>query len=487
MGTHSSVFANGIVAISVLVASACKHNDNVEADLSENQSSPSSDVFDNANLVSSNPGVEAATTAGLITAIKKGIEGFRDAHPKAHGCFDDVTMTVRSDLPKAFQNELFLPSKTYQTAIRISHGASNKTASDLVNDLHGFALKIFLNSSFEQQPPITAKLPLIDPATRQAVGQLDINEMRLTEAEGVGEKYYHSVDIVTINAIHEFMVNGLADYRDFFAAGGVLKELIPHMLQNKGTLPSQLSNPALTPALAVINPAIEKGPRYQEFKSGTLNSQMMPALIVEIKNAVFDVVFHTSRGGSTGPIAQLTHLANGHRSWDLLQSSFQSFVPYRYGGDAKSNEGPAVKYQIQAIDCVSKVPMNLDNQPVPPAYVRPFLADAERGKNYLGEVIKSQVQNQDHCFALNAQPWKIGYPSLDAAAGVWGERTYTNIAELKIEKGSRLMDPNKCEKLSFNPGHGPAEFQGAGEIQRARRLIYSAIETLRNQQDLSAK
>ncbi len=469
-----------IVCLVFLLAS-CKSTQELNSSLRSGEFSEDGITeLDQVSLVSENPQVEAATTGGLIAAIKKLIDKKRDAHPKSHGCFEGAKLTVDNNIPKNLQNALFVPSTSYDTVIRLSHGSGNPQANDLIPDIHGFAVKILLDGSFATEPPIEATLPLVNPENGQVVGSVPVKELQLSSSQGAGKKYYHSVDIITINALHEFMVDGLSDYRDFFAVAGILKEVIPHVLQNQGEIPTTLSNPALAPALAAITPLIEGGENYANFKAGNLPQQKIPDLVVEIKDTVYAVVFNAKRGGQTGTVGQLVNLANHNRTWDPLKSAYQSFVPYRYGGNAEASTGPAVKYQFEAIDCETKQPTSIDNK-TPPSYVLAQVG-GQNATNYLGAVAKAEVALKDHCFALKVSSWKNGFPSLDSAVGQWGDREYTRVAELKIPQNMPFMDAGKCEKLSFNPGHGPAEFQGAGEMQRARKLIYAAIETLRNQQ-----
>lgn len=63
----------------------------------------------------------------------------RGQHPKAHGCVE-AEFTVLSDIPKELKVGIFQYPRSYKALIRFSNGQS---ASDLVPDVHGMAIKVF--------------------------------------------------------------------------------------------------------------------------------------------------------------------------------------------------------------------------------------------------------------------------------------------------------------------------------------------------------
>jgi hypothetical protein len=159
---------------------------------------------------------ERQEIAKLAAMIQSRITTVRDAHPKAHGCIDDVKVKILDAelLPTHLRYGYFAtPGKEYQAVIRLSSGSSDAKAVDASGGVHGFALKILLDE--EDQKSL---IPLY-------------GEERIF----VDSKYYKSFDIVTISHLKEFMVETVADYMPFFAAqGAAQKALRDALAQGQG-------------------------------------------------------------------------------------------------------------------------------------------------------------------------------------------------------------------------------------------------------------
>lgn len=478
--------------LTCLVAASCK---------TANSSAVRSDGKDpNANRLADarltpedgNAGLEAEDTAKLIALIGAKIQGKRDAHPKAHGCVENIEIVVDKNIEPKFQNNIFIPGSTYPAIARLSSGSSNPEVNDMLYGPQGFALKILLDG---QPTPIVGRLPLpAAPGEEQTF--VDVNEGYFKVENGkpiaidpndpsnkVALSRYQSLDIIMINGLHEFPVNRLnfGDYTNFFQgtglAGVVGGTIAATGGQNLG-LPDALPDAVKGPLTALI----ESGPVFQAFKAAP-DPKLAAELIAEVSKAVLDVIYLRNR-----PVeAALLHKLIRYKTWDTLASSYQSWVPYRY--NAAGDTGPAVKYQLAAVDCGSRAPIDLDcSSPAasvdscyisPPDHVAPFLRNPA---NFLKDVLIDQLSKKDHCFELRAQAWQQGFPSVNFAAEAWGDRTYTKLADVRIPQNTEVMDPAVCESMSFNPGHGLPEMAGTGEMQRGRKFIYAGIETMRNTQ-----
>ena len=102
-------------------------------------------------------------------------------------------------------------------------------------------------------------------------------------------------------------------------------------------------------------------------------------------------------------------------------------------------------------------------------------------------MLEHRLQQGPTVYLLAVQVHQEGYPSVEHAEKEWprpfGDDSYIPIAKVTIpqkEKDKEFLPPDLCETLSFNPGHSPPEHRGIGGLQRARSLIYAAVETKRN-------
>jgi hypothetical protein len=347
---------------------------------------------------------------GLISNISSRIDKKRDAHPKAHGCISDVKIEVLPNLGELQLGLFSEPGRVYKGIARLSSGSNNPKTDDLSPGGHGFALKIFLPEGDRQR---VADIP--------------------GEQYFMDKSYYKTQDIITISGIHEFMVNGLEDYPDFFKAVGTADALVARA-QAEGATNDELA----------------------QIRARTLD----------------EMYFHLNgqEGKRRLPEALLMKALGSVQTRDVLSDSYQSWVPSIYGNKA-------VKYQIRPKNCEAQ----------PSSVILPEASDSD-GPDFLRRNLVLKLK-EDACFELAVHVHEPGYPSIEDAALPWPRKdetsSYRAIAKITIpalsgEEG--LMDQNFCESLSFNPGHSVPEHRGVGAIQRSRTLIYAAIETLRNQQ-----
>jgi hypothetical protein len=148
---------------------------------------------------------------------------------------------------------------------------------------------------------------------------------------------------------------------------------------------------------------------------------------------------------------------------NLLNNDYNSWVPYGF------DENRGVKYTWEACR----------NEASPRAVTE--------DSNVLGNRLKRDLASKKGqlCFNLIARFHHWWMPSVENPAFAWvgwnlgGVNTDVRLGQLVL--GSHTTDADFCESLSFNPGHAPGFQRGIGSTQRARRLIYAAVETRRNE------
>jgi len=374
------------------------------------------------------PQGEEQMTNALIAKISEQIKKKRDAHAKDHGCVDGVTVKVKDNLGALQIGPFATPNYEYTGAIiRLSHGSGNPKANDNDKGGHGFALKIPLP---EEQQALVEDIP--------------------GEEMFMDKKYYKSFDIITISALHEFMVSTVADYPEFFAVTGAIAKIKADVL-------------------AGVIPPNEAGPLIQK----TMN----------------DLYLHLD---STDPAqkkrpteAALIGVTSQYETFDLFESvnTYQSWVPSLYGNDT------AVKYQFRPVACEASA-----GTPQNPLQGKALMESlgVQNDPNRLKETLKARLVQGPTCYELAVHVLESGSEALvESAEKAWPGRekpdAYKAVATLTIPQkaqGQELIDPAVCEKMSMNPGHAPKGFVGIGGIQRSRTLIYAAIESLRNKQML---
>ncbi len=348
-------------------------------------------------LESPQPG-EEQLIHGLVAGIAANITTTRDAHPKAHGCAADARLTVNADLAPEYRKGVFAqPGQTFEAIVRFSSGSSNPKADDRAPSTQGFAVKIKLPQALASQIP---DLP----------GQVMV----------LPEETYRTFDIITINALSEFMVNDLPSYPAFFKASGMV---------------------AKASAEAVA-------------------AGKSPAEIKQIVGQIFAQEYISKVPAQLQPVVgALLAKAGSAQAQDLLDETYNSWVPYAFDAER------AVKYSFQPCSKLAK------------------RSAAAPSANFLGERLHEELSDSSNegCFDLVAQFHEQGMPSVEDAALPWGapeSRKYVKLARLTL--GSAFTPIEFCQALSYNPAHALPDQRGIGAIQRARRAIYAEISALRN-------
>lgn len=345
---------------------------------------------------------EDAIIQGLTTAILSKIVDVRDAHPKAHACVDDSVFTVEENLSSEYQTGLFAkPGSKYSAIVRFSSGSSDPSADDRERGPQGMAVKFLLPEELSKQ---VADIP--------------------GEKYFVAPQFYKTFDIITINAVREWLVNDLASYGYFFNAVGKVG--------------------ATTKAM--------KAAGESPLKIGLTAAAIMEAEYVANVPAVLQTSVRT-----------LVLMLGATKTENLLHNEYNSWVPYGF------DENRAVKYTWSP--CANE------------ASTEAVTDDA----SVLGARLKRDLATKkgQRCFDLTARFHYWWMPSVENPALAWvglnffGTNTDVRLGRLVL--GSHTTDPDFCETLSFNPGHAPGFQRGVGSTQRARRLIYAAVETRRNE------
>jgi len=145
-----------------------------------------------------------------------------------------------------------------------------------------------------------------------------------------------------------------------------------------------------------------------------------------------------------------------------LDIRYWSTTPYLFG------EGEAVKYSVRPCSpSARKLPDPLTD-------------------NYLRETMKQQLSNEEACFDFMVQFQTDSeiMPIEDATAD-WDETLspFRKVATIKIP--SQNFDSKQqmdfCENLTFNPWHSLADHRPLGNINRARKAIYSELAEFINE------
>lgn len=353
------------------------------------------------------PANEDAITQALIHNIKAGLGDRRDAHPKAHGCVEDVKVRILENLDADLEQGLFSRAgEEFNAIIRFSSGSSNPEVSDHAPGGQGFALKILLPEEDQRR-----------------VADISGEEYFLDK------KYYKTFDIISINGIHEFMVETVADYPEFFAGVGAAAK---------------------------------------SAKEAAMSGASAETIALVSFKALDDNYLHLSgqEGKKRPREAALMKKLGALNIYDPTATSYQSWVPSLLGKNA-------VKYQINPCDdLVDATDSSILDE-----------LNLEKDPNFLRAVLKHRLLEKSLCFKIAVQKHEEGFPDVEDAVAAWPASTYIDVAEIRIPqktKGSELASEELCEKLSFNPAHATPEHRPIGGIQRARSLIYAAIESERN-------
>ncbi len=229
---------------------------------------------------------------------------------------------------------------------------------------------------------------------------------------------YQTFDIITINGVEEFLANDLSSYPAFIKASKMAGEA-SKTAAKAGKTPAEIGGIA--------------GKIFFDEYVSTIPKSLQPVV-----------------GALVGRLGAV-------QVKNILLETYNSWVPYAF------DEKRAVKYSFR------------------PCQNPPIYAPVASTPNFLGEQLVSDLTQNRGCFELVAQFHEDGMPSVENAALPWGkceDRKYVRLATLMLT--STMADPKYCEALSFNPGHALPNQRGIGAMQRARRMIYAAIETHRN-------
>ena len=233
----------------------------------------------------------------------------------------------------------------------------------------------------------------------------------------VPKEYYKTFDIISVSALKEFIVNDLASYGQFFRALHHI-EVTTKSMKAEGKSEFEI-------ALAA---------------SRILYSEYISQIPLSLRIYVGALIARVQASKTT----------------NLLHERFNSWVAYAF------DDKRAVKYSW--VPCSNRKSQG-----------------AEEGPNFLGEGLRSDIAGTgEYCFDLYARFHGWWMPSVEKAALPW----FTLAPDVLLGRlvlGKTVQDPDFCETLSFNPGHALPSQRGIGSTQRARRLIYAAIETRRNE------
>lgn len=144
-----------------------------------------------------------------------------------------------------------------------------------------------------------------------------------------------------------------------------------------------------------------------------------------------------------------------------LKSRYWSTTPYKLG------EAHSVKYSARPCGGES------DDRP------------DDAGDNYLREVLKAHLADQDACFEFlvqaqtDAESMPIEDPSIEWQESASPYRVAGRI-HIPVQVFDHPAQDEFCEHLSFNPWHALPEHAPMGGINRVRRAVYDAVSALRH-------
>ncbi|MBJ8499156.1 catalase family protein [Acinetobacter oleivorans] len=146
-----------------------------------------------------------------------------------------------------------------------------------------------------------------------------------------------------------------------------------------------------------------------------------------------------------------------------LYARYWSMVPYQLG---QGKDRQAVKYSVRAC---SITPNNLPKNP---------------SHDFLREVLKNTLQNNDACMEFLIQPRTSSKMLVEDAMTEWDEKAapFYQVATIHIPKQSfDTPEQNQfCENLSFTPWHALPEHKPLGAVNRMRKVIYENISRVRH-------
>lgn len=155
--------------------------------------------------------------------------------------------------------------------------------------------------------------------------------------------------------------------------------------------------------------------------------------------------------------ANIARQITGKTVTNLLNTSFWSMSPYLLGNQA-------VKYAAS--------PCSVDNRRFPSG-----------SADYLAENLETALASSEACFNfyVQLQGDTVKNPVEDAT--IEWQTPFTKVATIKIPPQAFRSEAQQdfCEALSMTPWHALVEERPLGGINRARRVVYSAVQKIRHE------
>jgi hypothetical protein len=154
----------------------------------------------------------------------------------------------------------------------------------------------------------------------------------------------------------------------------------------------------------------------------------------------------------------------------VLEERFSSLLPYAWGHSA-------VKYRFEPCH----------------VFERNKASFSRFDSGYQAKVLTEFLQSKDICYVMKIQVRpRPGSPEesaqiektfpIEDAKVLWPERAeFREVARVRIQKGSKAMPDDDCERLAFNPWNGLKAHQPLGSLSRARWAVYKESELVRKE------
>jgi catalase len=158
---------------------------------------------------------------------------------------------------------------------------------------------------------------------------------------------------------------------------------------------------------------------------------------------------------------------SGTRIANPLYEQYWSMTPYRLG---VGPDRKAIKFFAKS--CSD------DSAKAPGIFSRP---DAD----YLQKTMASTLNSGDACFNFYVQTFKdVESTPIERSTVEWKEDAAPPVLVAKITIPAQQFDSSAqttfCENLSFTPWHALPEHKPLGAVNRARRVVYTAVSKLRH-------
>jgi hypothetical protein len=185
-----------------------------------------------------------------------------------------------------------------------------------------------------------------------------------------------------------------------------------------------------------------------------------------------------------GKAAQLAYFAAGREDQmlallkvsnkkvdSMAKETYWSGGPFLWGSTS-AGQPVAAKFKLQPCTDVSgKLP----------SYLASDLRTDSPSPTYLREDLKTLLASHDLCFAMSVQVQRdVVKQPIEDGFQLWNESEAParTVAYLRIPK--QVFDTDKqdefCERLTFNPWNGLEAHRPLGDLNRARRFVYAAVQ-----------